>query len=356
MRVGWPTVDEVWADLRATRSDPPGRAGAHHARRSVYLASLEQSEQLFKAAGDIGLASRPLLAFYGLSQAGRAVAAAAPSLDDNHWRLEGHGVSIRNEAAPLPYVAVAQQGRPESSFRRLSTLLDSPDLPDGKSSPFITLGELWDLLPEGGNRPLRSGHERRPAMYFGRTPLIPHPLASGVVCGFPRRLADSTQRAEDFKEFMSAYPHASGYSMVVTEPYTEIPDFVASMVPDGVDLRMHWDTGIRLATETQQDERLASVLTNYAGVPYLAPAVPGANRPLHPLMAWWGVLYLLSMLARYEPAAWTKHIDVNKSRYAVALEALLTDALIAVPRIIYHTIVEVSSVTGSDPARTTDDM
>ncbi len=339
MRLDWPTVDEVWADLRATRSEPPGRSSGHRDRRRVYLASLEQSEQLFKAASAIGLASRPLLAFYGLSQAGRAIAAAASALDNGHWQLEGHGLTVRQEAGALPQVAVTQHGKPQSSFRRLSDLLGSPALPDAKAPRPVSLGELWDALPEGMRRPLRRDPERRPAMYFSRVAFAPHPLASGVVCGFPHWLSESSQPDKDFKLFMSAYPHADGYLMVLAEPYTELPGFTVS---DRVDLTMHWDTGIPLATEAQQDARIAEVMTDYGGSYYLAPAMPGADRPLHPLMAWWAVLYTLSMLARYEPASWADHIDVNKSQHAVALEALLTDALIAVPRIIHRTLNEVS--------------
>jgi hypothetical protein len=42
----------------------------------VYVAALQQAEQLFHAAREAGFASSPLLLFYGLSQAGRAIAAA----------------------------------------------------------------------------------------------------------------------------------------------------------------------------------------------------------------------------------------------------------------------------------------
>jgi hypothetical protein len=65
-----------WSDLRGTRWAPPGSAGADPSRRAVYVAALQQAEQLFHAAREAGFASSPLLLFYGLSQAGRAIAAA----------------------------------------------------------------------------------------------------------------------------------------------------------------------------------------------------------------------------------------------------------------------------------------
>ena len=35
----------------------------------------------------------PFLLFYGLSQAGRVIAAAATSADAGGWELEGHGIN-----------------------------------------------------------------------------------------------------------------------------------------------------------------------------------------------------------------------------------------------------------------------
>ncbi|MER7461272.1 hypothetical protein [Micromonospora sp. NPDC126480] len=231
---------------------------------------MEQSEQLFKAAGEIALASRPLLVFYGLSQAGRAIAAAALDLDDGHWQLEGHGLSIRSDTSPLPDVAVIQHGRPQASFRRLSDLLTSPSLPDGKTAQAVSLGQLWDALPEGCRRPLRADGERRPAMYFHRSKLVPHPLASGTVCGFPQGLTESSRPDEDFERFMSAYPHAAGYSMVLAVPDTKLPRF--DITDTGrVDLAMHWDTGIQFGTEADQDARLATCRRRLKNDP-LSPA------------------------------------------------------------------------------------
>ncbi|MET9988255.1 YaaC family protein [Streptomyces mutabilis] len=69
----------------------------------------------------------------------------------------------------------------------------------------------------------------------------------------------------------------------------------------------------------------------------------GDDRVLHPLMAWWAVLYTLSMLARYQPGQWTAQIDVNRSKDAVAIEYLLDSALAAVPVLILAAIDEVTA-------------
>jgi hypothetical protein len=60
-------------------------------------------------------------------------------------------------------------------------------------------------------------------------------------------------------------------------------------------------------------------------------------------MAWWAVLYTLSMLARYEPATWVKLISVDDSEHAVPIERLLERAVNHLPVLIADTITEVST-------------
>ena len=115
----------AWEQLRATRWNPPAAAAAISERRATYVFALEQAEQMFRAATTVGIATRPLLVFYGLSQAGRAIAAAASNTDA--WKLNGHGVStvgLKNRLSDIE-VRTGKQGE-HGSFVRLSELLDSP--------------------------------------------------------------------------------------------------------------------------------------------------------------------------------------------------------------------------------------
>jgi hypothetical protein len=48
------------------------------------------------------------------------------------------------------------------------------------------------------------------------------------------------------------------------------------------------------------------------------------------------------MLSRYEPAAWTRALDINSSRHATAIEFVLDAALEAVPDLIDEAIDEVT--------------
>jgi hypothetical protein len=305
----------------------------------VYVSALQQAEELFMAASEVGYASRPLLAFYGLSQAGRAIAAAATRASGDDWRLTGHGLTAPNLDAELPDLTICQQGGPNTSFTRLARILRSPLLPRRTDPHSVTLAELWDTLPETAARPLLSGAERRPAMYFTCVDTGDlHPLASGILHGIPPEVTDGRERRDAFDAFMRAYPTAAGYDLVRAGADTDAPRY---QFHGTVDLQMHWAAGSPEATAAQRLDRIARVMTRYNGAWYLMPAVGGNDRPFHPLLAWWAVLYVLSMLARYQPAEWAAHIDVNSSPYAVDLELLLTDILVALPSLIHETISQV---------------
>lgn len=98
----------MWREIRALRSHPLGRAGKGD-RKRVFGSALVQAEQLLTAAGAAGYASRPILLFYGLSQAGRAIAAAWTAADNDSYRLNGHGIRALDldQRPPLPGTAAA---------------------------------------------------------------------------------------------------------------------------------------------------------------------------------------------------------------------------------------------------------
>ena len=105
-----------------------GRASG--SRAEVFGSALEQAQQLF-AAASVDYASRPILVFYGLSQAGRAIAACAAAGGMNDWQLKGHGIEVSNldQKPGLPDLIVANDGK--GSFTQLVPLLHSGSLPAG---------------------------------------------------------------------------------------------------------------------------------------------------------------------------------------------------------------------------------
>jgi len=182
------TAAAAWEKLRGTRWSPPRAASDDPARRRTYVFALEQAEQMFRAAATVGVATRPLQVFYGLSQAGRAIAAAAAVLVGDGWELSGHGIrcdpgSLRG---PLPHIQL-QAAKPggKTSFVRLSELLGSPLWADSQQ---VTLSDLWDCLPDNRLYPLRDpSGSRTTSLYVDYLSMYaePHPLISVPVAYFP---------------------------------------------------------------------------------------------------------------------------------------------------------------------------
>jgi hypothetical protein len=82
----------TWRDIRDLRADPPALAGSSRDRREIFASAQQQAEELARAATDVGYPTRPILLFYALSQAYRAVCAARL---DTGWERSGHGLKFR---------------------------------------------------------------------------------------------------------------------------------------------------------------------------------------------------------------------------------------------------------------------
>jgi YaaC-like Protein len=341
---------QLWSELRGTRFAPPGAACSNE-RRATYVAALQQAEELFRAAQTAGPASSPLLQFYGLSQVGRAIAAAAVKANDNQWSLSGHGIHAPNLTADLPDItvitAIADKPKPrQTSFVRLSLILDSPLWPNNQAP---SLSQLWDTLPELVDKPLRSTNTRRTALHASPHDLAKRPpfavasvMVAANVSGLPSHLARVDATPADFKAFMAAYPTA--IDAVPTVDQHGVPQCWADEGGDTVSVRLTWYAGETYqVTEEARRARLSTLLTRYRDNSYwLFPEVVPGKGPLHPLMAWWGVLYTLSMLARYKPAEWAACIDINTSRYANAVEYLLEESRTAIPDLVNTTLRDVT--------------
>jgi len=109
-------IKHIWQELRSLRSQQVGRATGGD-RRATFNAALEQAEQLFTAAYSIGTATQPILLFYGLSQLGRAAAAASNRVG-KEYKLTGHGIKDGElqGAASQGLAQLIVQGLPNGSF------------------------------------------------------------------------------------------------------------------------------------------------------------------------------------------------------------------------------------------------
>lgn len=347
-------AEGVWERLRGTRWDPPAAASAVEARRRTYVFALEQAEQMFRAAAEVGVATRPLLVFYGLSQAGRAIAAAAAHAPGDGWELEGHGIrcipATLRGLLPRIEIQTDPAGR-KGSFARLSELLGSPLWPKPDS---LTLGALWDSLPENRLSPLDDTGSAR------RTPLLvdhqfldpePHPLVSVTVAYFPPWVVNADDGRKALASYLEAFPAAPpchSYHLLGRER-DSAPNF-SRHVDGWGDLVMNWELPPDSTGSLEEKLRYLQVMIRPCdGQWWLFPAACPACRSLHPLMAWWAVLYTLSMLARYQPAEWAAHINIDSSRHAAAVESLLKRALSTVPALIAEAISHVADLDQPPP-------
>jgi hypothetical protein len=145
-------TDASWRAIQALRAAPTGTADRDRQRRRTFTAALNQAEELAVAASAVTYAVRPLLLFYSLSQAGRAIAAA-------HLRekaeLSGHGLSFTCDPIAILKSTVVPPGAQQArgAFQDVATATGSLGLENAAE-----LGALWagnpDLqyvpVPEGG--------------------------------------------------------------------------------------------------------------------------------------------------------------------------------------------------------------
>jgi hypothetical protein len=342
--VGAPTQLTVWRHIRALRYRPPGRASSGE-RRDIFGSALEQAEQLFTAAQAVGYASRPILLFYGLSQAGRAIAAASTSADDDHFKLSGHGITTRNlDSEELHEVTVIDNAlgkqKDRGSFVQLASMLRSGTLPEG-----APLGQIWTLIPDLRETPLYTHYTDYLPILTYKNQAVSNKLVTGIVSGLPYRLAE-TATVEQIDAFLTHYPTLEGSraSPLVAELVTR------NTSARSVSVCREWSRPadrLELFPITGRENSMSDwqIMEDRFTQPYrgdserfIFPAVGGADRPLHPLLAWWALLFTLSMLARYEPASWTSHLARDESPNAVPIEAALDRGLHTCPELIAHAI------------------
>nr|WP_214957400.1 hypothetical protein [Streptomyces sp. ISL-43] len=246
----------------------------------------------------MGPQTRPLLVFYGLSQAGRAIAAAAVGLKGEDWNLVTHG--IHASGYHLDFADIEIRTDPEGSagsFVRLSQLLQSPVW---GNDTVVRLEEVWDSLPASLGYPLTS-RDRFTPLYASADSIEEtdfHPLLTLHVGDILDRVVDDGSRPA-LDDFLKSYPGTTGYEDFARRRVgADAGPHYERHHPDAGWLYMHWPMPAETGSQEQRRERLSAMTRRYAGHRYFFPAVAGLRRELHPLMAWWAVLYAMSMLAR----------------------------------------------------------
>jgi hypothetical protein len=303
--------------LRALRASPPGLAQARGVRRRVFAASLGQFDELLTAAAAVGPASAPLPLYYALNQAGRAIAAAQQQ-DPLRWQPQRHGLRVGDPPPALGGTVITPwkpgKGKPaDDSFSVMADTIGSPRL-----TAATTLGALWAAAP-GTERVKRLGASEAPALRL-------EPVGAGqpsIQGRLPRPITAS--QAALRKRLEGGYP----------------PTRV------GMDLSVGLLAGERVAhvswrTSTGVVRALGDVISRFPGpegAHYLMPGLGTNDDVLAPLMVWWALLYALSHIARYQPAAWTRALDPLDSTLAVPIESALTWARETMPGVILEVLV-----------------
>jgi hypothetical protein len=138
-------ADTSWRYLRSTRADPPLLV-TDGARRNVYVAALEQSEQLWRASTSLNHETRPITLYYSLMQAGRSILAARA--EGSAWRPPAsHGLQptsaqiLQDQMPTLGDFQVHDHG--DGTFQAIASMLGSPTLPED-----ATVAALISSLPE----------------------------------------------------------------------------------------------------------------------------------------------------------------------------------------------------------------
>jgi hypothetical protein len=345
------------------RARPPQKVADDPRRTAVFVAALEQSEQLMRAAECVGTAARPLPLFYALSQAGRAITATKL---DRQWRLYGHGLSMVEDGAiellrrRVGLNPINKNDR-QDSFAGAGAAVCSEPLTEP-----VELGEIWaampDLVEPMPQMPVLSGVTwRRPLRAYPQRPRPDQPLADKLtvlVSGLPDGLDAAGMEAE-LEHYLLVKPasvatlewvgkiHAwqirDPISRVVATPSTafQIPDDPAeplySWLPGGEKVPALIFPDITVAP--RHPSRADAILPPYRGDPgrLIRPRIGAEKSMLAPLMLWWVLLFGLSMVARYDPELWVEAIDPRNER-AVPIEAALEDAMTAVPELILEAL------------------
>ena len=298
---------------------------------------------MFTTAAAVDYASRPILLFYGLSQAGRAVAAASTAAGNDSYRLSGHGIEAANlsQRPPLHLIELADKGL--GSFTQLASLLACGSLPQG--APF---GQVWAAIPDLRDSPLdTAGIEYKPALMCEEQ--YPERVISELTGSIrlPWRLGEAPDAAE-IEAYLAAYPTLSGCAEIQIHAEA-IVDIIGGRYgfdperPDAGALRAIWgdNRGLMRFQIQVGNSPPAQPYTDNDDL-WLFPAMGGAALPLHPLLSWWALLFALSMLARYESASWISHLDIDASPDAIKLRTALDLALDTCPQLVLAAIRSVS--------------
>jgi hypothetical protein len=319
----------IWFALRERRGSMLTKAKlpSSAARRQTFAAAMAQFEEQMTAAKVVSPATRSLNLYYGLAQAGMAIAAVhAP----DPWSFSRHGLTLGDTSLELADIQVGPDG--DGAFQRVATATASPVI----TAP-VDLGALWASLPD--LRQVKLHDSDRPRAYD----LMPHehPVAGmRATLYIPARELDlGPDLPAKIGQILTGYPGTQDVGIPVE------PDAIAPPPTDNGQwsVLLQWPPKQMYRDSTEEEikaffDGLAPEY-RYHGDRYLRPSVEGGGKlPPSPLMTWWLLLYSFSMLTRYQPRKWTAMLNVDAAGPAVALQFALEMALSALPHLVLEAL------------------
>jgi hypothetical protein len=286
----------------------------------VYGAALTQFEELMSAAEGASVQTRPISLFYALSQASRSIAAAHLPKE---WRLKGHGLRVTDlDSDELTGVKISSSpGKAVSSFAGVAAATGSEALV-GSVDPV----ELWSALPCLCQ--LIPVDQRTHQMPLG-VQLLGDPMSNlhdfRWVVGGVAPLA-----SEGAEEALTRYRHGSDGELDSVQglrPLTVLTDY-------GEGIQVRWPNPDRTYPGERRALETVAPPDAHAGENWLRPILSDGST-LSDLVIWWALLYALSMLARYQSAAWSRTLDYDGSAWAAPLGELLRIGVEVVPALVH---------------------
>ena len=292
----------TWFRLHERRSSLQERSKLDDtsARKQTFAAAMAQFDEQFTAAKVVTAATRPLNLYYGLAQAGMAIAAAhAP----DPWSFSRHGLRLGDRKPDLADMTVGPEG--DGGFQKVAAATGSP----GITAP-VSIGTLWASLPDVAQAGTLPGSAWRiPLVLSEDTFPVRRPSATLHLPG--EMPEDQAGWRAPFRAMMADYPSAAGYGIPIEDGALQIRHQA-----DRWDVTLRWPaqeaSGEMSAEEIEAFFAKVAPEYRYRGDRFLRPAIDGAGgAPPSPLMTWWLLLYSFSILARYEPRRWVKLLDLD---------------------------------------------
>lgn len=330
----------MWARIRDRRrrlQDTPLAKGSTGRCDSI-SAGLAQFEEQMTAARAVSVVTRPINLFYALEQAGLAIAAA--HAQGEYW-FSSHGLKVVDLNADLCDMKV----RVDAKQTRGAYGIVSKAVSSGVIESEVSVGALWASLPD-------LTFARLPGDYPRVTRIIPNmPFEpwTGNSVGINFLSTATPTNAMIYFDLSHTPDEATDeWLQRVLESYPGTEDCVlyreaagsGSAVEAGtsaLSVKISWPYSGKNLTraETRKFFDEFAPAYRYELDRYLRPSVEGDGKKApSPLMTWWLLLYVLSMVSRYRPGQWNKLLDLDKSEYAVSLDYALQEAISVLPHLV----------------------